>query len=108
MIDGLAGTAGVAALGAAGAGGDFDAVLGGRIYHLEELAGDSAGEVRAAVEIWLRSSSGEELWSVTLAGSEAGSFSDGDDVARALHRVFEGLVAEARRGLREALETAGG
>lgn len=95
LIDGLAGARGLSAVGAIGSGDEFDAVLGGRVVHAEEIEGETAG-ARMAVELRLRTSVGEEIWAKTLMGSEPGPFAGGKDLAGALSRVFVNLVAEAR------------
>ena len=113
LMSGLEGIPGIRAVGAMGSGSQFGAVLGGRILHIEEIAGsdgsagsaDRAGAVRLAFELELRSPSGETLWADGFAGSEAGVFADGGEVARALHRLFERLVVDAGRGLQKVAET---
>ncbi|MFQ5525832.1 MAG: ABC-type transport auxiliary lipoprotein family protein [Thermoanaerobaculia bacterium] len=102
LVDALQGIDGVASVREIGSR-EFDLVLGGRIVHVEEIASALASEARIAIELSLRTDGGDQVWAGSFNASEPGRFANGGEVGRALHRVFQGLVAEAKSGLEQVL-----
>lgn len=101
LLDRLAGASGVASVRVAGTGSP-NAVLGGRVLHVEELAGADP-RVRVAFELELRDPAGESLWTSGFTGEERARHASGAEVAAAVARVFDSLLDEARAALEAGL-----
>lgn len=103
MAEGLRGTPGIASIEPWSSGGDYDALLRGRVIYLEEIDVPGQQEARMRLELRLVSADGSTLWSQEVSGSAAGQNETVAQIVEQLYAAFDKALEEARSGLRRAL-----
>lgn len=99
----LRGTRGVRSVEPTAHGGDYDALLHGRVQALEEVDTVEGQTVRVRMRLVLREPDGRELWSETIAGEATLRTDDVADIVERMNSVLSGSFREARVSLAKAL-----
>ena len=83
-------------------GGDYTALLRGRVVYLEEIDVPGQQLARLALELRLVDRSGETLWADQVTGSAAGSSETVVGIVEQLYQAFDQALEQARAGLTTA------
>ena len=102
LAEGLRGTPGIEQIEPVTSGGDYSALLRGRVVYLEEI--DVPGEqlARIALELRLVDRDGNTLWADQVSGSAAGSSETVAGIVEQLYQAFDQALEQARTGLTTA------
>ena len=99
MAEGLRGTSGIADIEPWSSGGDYDALLRGRVIYLEEIDVPGRQEARLRLELRLMSLDGATLWSQEISGSAAGQSETVAQIVEQLYAAFDQALEQARSGI---------
>lgn len=102
LAEGLRGTPGVEHIEPVSSGGDYTALLRGRVVYLEEIDVPGQQLARLALELRLVDRSGETLWADQVTGSAAGSSETVAGIVEQLYQAFDQALEQARAGLTTA------
>lgn len=102
LTEGLRGTPGVEHIEPVSSGGDYTALLRGRVVYLEEIDVPGQQLARLALELRLVDRSGETLWADQVTGSAAGSSETVVGIVEQLYQAFDQALEQARAGLTTA------
>ena len=102
MAEGLRGTPGIETIEPWSSGGDYDALLRGRVIYLEEIDVPGQQEARLRLELRLVSVDGSTLWSQEVSGSASGQSETVAQIVEQLYAAFDEALEQARSGLARA------
>ena len=84
------------------AGGDYSAILRGRVVYLEEIDVPDQQLARLGLELRLVGSDDQMLWSGEVEGSAAGSNETVAGIVEQLYQAFDQALEQARAALEQA------
>ena len=99
MAEGLRGTRGIEDIEPWSSGGEYDALLRGRVVYLEEIDLPGQQEARLRLELRLMSLDGATLWSQEVSGSAAGQSETVAQIVEQLYAAFDQALEQARSGI---------
>ena len=99
MAEGLRGTAGIEIIEPWSSGGDYNAILRGRVLYLEEIDVPGQQEARLRMELRLLDLEGSTLWSQEVYGSATGQNETVAQIVEQLYAAFEQALEQVRSGL---------
>lgn len=102
LAEGLRGAPGIAAIEPWSSGGDYDAVLRGRLIYLEEIDVPGQQEARLRLELRLVDPEGSILWAQEVSGSASGQSDSVAQIVEQIYAAFEQALEQARSGLANA------
>ncbi|MGB5294840.1 MAG: hypothetical protein WBP34_07810, partial [Thermoanaerobaculia bacterium] len=105
MAEGLRGTPGIDRIEPVSSGGDYSALLRGRVIYLEEIDVPGQQQARLGFELRLVDRSGQTLWSGEVEGSATGSNETVAGIVDQLYQAFDQALGEARTELAQAAES---
>jgi uncharacterized lipoprotein YmbA len=107
LADGLRGTPGIDRIEPLTSGGDYSALLRGRVVYLEEI--DVPGQQLARLELELRlvDRKGQTLWADEVSGSAEGSSETVAGIVEQVYRAFDQVLEQTRAGLAQVASSHG-
>ena len=102
MAEGLRGAPGIGSIEPWTSGGEYDALLHGRVLYLEEIDVPGQQEARLRLELRLVDLEGSMIWSQEVFGSAAGQSDTVAQIVEQLYVAFDQALEQARAGLTRA------
>jgi len=101
--EGLRGTPGVALIEPWTSGGEYTALLHGRVIYLEEIDIPGQQQARLRMELRLVDLEGATIWSDEVSGSAAGQSDTVEQIVEQLYAAFDQALEQARASLSRAI-----
>jgi len=102
MAEGLRGTPGLESVEPWTSGGEYDALLHGRVLYLEEIDVPGQQEARIRLELRLVDMEGSMIWSQEVSGAASGQSDTVAQIVEQLYSAFDQALEQARAGLTRA------
>ena len=102
MAEGLRGTPGLESVEPWTSGGEYDALLHGRVLYLEEIDVPGQQEARIRLELRLVDMEGSMIWSQEVSGAASGQSDTVAQIVEQLYSAFDQALEQARSGLTRA------